>query len=440
MPREARPRWHKRRGCWYANIGAPDAKGRATEAYAPRSIGQKDEAAAWDWYRAEKAKRDTPVVAAVAEVTVDWVCEHYIAWAEERKNEGKLPAGEYRNKQRHLGIFCDVFGPRVVSSLTPDEVTAFGEAMLDDYAPVYVRNICASARAALNWAANPQRKHIPANPIKGFKAPTIPQSPHRFAERAEAAAFVGFWRTRTPRTDQEGGPLVASRYDRLTLLLERCLIRTGARPKELCRLKWADIKWDGWTTSAGHVCAKAVLPYTRWKAGKKTGKHRTIYFTPVLTRALRRQLDRIPLNDEWVFVHRGGRGGKGAIEPWRDGSTLSKTVRRVRGELVTLQAATRKRIEEGEPVKAWERRRAAVVVREEGDNRLVNYRWRHTAISTLLMHGVDVATVAELTGTSPDMIYKHYGHLLDSHLQVAAEKLLHGPKRSKPRAAPAVQA
>jgi integrase len=61
---------------------------------------------------------------------------------------------------------------------------------------------------------------------------------------------------------------------------------------------------------------------------------------------------------------------------------------------------------------------------DEGENRLVNYRWRHTAISTLLMLGVDVATVAELTGTSPDMIYKFYGHLLDEHLRGAAEKLM----------------
>jgi hypothetical protein len=35
-----------------------------------------------------------------------------------------------------------------------------------------------------------------------------------------------------------------------------------------------------------------------------------------------------------------------------------------------------------------------------------------------------VPTVAELTGTSPDMIYRHYGHLLDSHLTAAAEKMI----------------
>jgi integrase len=74
-----------------------------------------------------------------------------------------------------------------------------------------------------------------------------------------------------------------------------------------------------------------------------------------------------------------------------------------------------------------ERRRAAVKVRDERHDRLVNYRWRHTAISTLLMLGVDVPTVAELTGTSPEMINKHY-----SHLAAAAEKLV-GRKSGRPR-------
>jgi len=126
MPREARPRWHKTRGCWYGNIGRPDGTGRASEAYAPRSIGPKDEAAAWDWFRAEKARREAPVVAVVTEVTVRRVCEHYLAWAEGRKDEGKLPVTEYRNKQRHLGIVCHSLGRRAVSSLTPDDMAAFG--------------------------------------------------------------------------------------------------------------------------------------------------------------------------------------------------------------------------------------------------------------------------------------------------------------------------
>jgi integrase len=134
-----------------------------------------------------------------------------------------------------------------------------------------------------------------------------------------------------------------------------------------------------------------------------------------------------PPHPLFVFVQAGGRGGKGAGEPWPSGSRLSKTILKVRRELIARQVALRERIQAGDPtVKPWERRLAAVPVADEGHNRLVNYRWRHTAISTLLMLGVDVPTVAELTGTSPEMIYKTYGHLLDAHLAAAAEKTIGG--------------
>jgi len=422
MPRKAGARWHKGKKRWYANIGEVDSKGRATEVYAPETIGEKDEGAAWEWLKTERARRDN-VVPVVIENSVDWVFERYLKWYEDRVKEGKHSITEQRNKQRHLGMFCDVFGTRPVPSVSPEEVTAFGEDLLSDYSPVYARNVCASARAAFNWAAKAPQRLIADNPIRGYRAPMIPRSPERHAETIEAAAFIGYWRTRTPRT------YTLSRYERLTILLERCLINTGCRPKELCRLKWEDIKWNAWQTPAGHSAAKAIIPYRRWKAGKVTGKPRTIYFSPLLSRALRRVFDRTPPNSEWVFVHHGGFAGRGMNEPWEDGSTLSITVKRIRTELIARQESIRERIRGGEDVRSAERKLAEVLIQDKGDNRLVNYRWRHTAISTLLMHGVDVATVAQLTGTSPDMIYKHYGHLLDSHLQVAAEKLFRRSKR-----------
>jgi integrase len=118
-----------------------------------------------------------------------------------------------------------------------------------------------------------------------------------------------------------------------------------------------------------------------------------------------------------------GRGGKGANEPWPSGSRLSKTILRVRRLLIAHQDELRARAGRGEHLAPWESRLARVSVRDEGHDRLVNYRWRHTAASTLLMLGVDIPTVAELLGTSPDMLYRHYGHLLDAHLRSAAEKL-----------------
>jgi integrase len=423
LPRPAKPRWKESHRRWFANIGEPDERGRRREIYAPASIGEKDEQDAWAWFREMKAQIEARVARVdTTAVSVDWVCEHYLAWAEKRRDEGKLPETEYRNKCRHLGIFADSLGPRVVDTLSPDDMSSFAEGLLAVYSPTYARNVCATARAAFNWAV--RIRHIPQNPIRGYKAPTIPRSPARFAERAEAAIFLGYWRGLADRQTSRG------RYDRLTILLERALIRTGARPKELCRLQWQDIRWNGWTTSTGHPAAKAILPPSRWKAGKATGKPWTIYFTPTLSRALRRILDRGMAGSEWVFVHGGGRGGRGAGAPWKSGSDLSKTILRVRRKLIAHQVEIRATLEAGQGVKPWEARRAAVPVADAGHDRLVNYRWRHTAISTLLMCGVDVSTVAELTGTSPDMVYRYYGHLLDRHIQTAAEKLA-GPRRSR---------
>jgi integrase len=309
------------------------------------------------------------------------------------------------------------FGTRSASGLDVGEFEDWLAALGVSYAPTYVRNLGACVQAAFRWSTRARPPLLATNPIEGASLPTVPRSSPRFAERAEAAAFLRFWlRFRDRKT-------VRGRYDRATVLLERCLIRTGARPKELAVLRWSDIAFNAWKTPAGHFGAKAVLPPDRWKAGKKTGKPRTIFFPPALARALRRLRDRGPTSDEAVFIHGAGAGGRGAGKPWRNGAILSRAVMRMRRRLISLQVEIRGRVESGGKVKPWEARLASVAVSDVGDNRLTNYRFRHTAISTLLMHGVDVPTVAELVGTSPEMIYRTYGHLLDSHLAAAAAKL-----------------
>jgi integrase len=285
MPRQPKPRWSRSHRRWYANIGEAGPDGRRREVYAPPSIAERDEAGAWEWFRAERARLEAEAApVGVDRITVKWACEHYLAWAETRVAEGRLDSGEYSNKVRHLTIFAKALRSRICRTLTPDDMTAFAEGLLAGYSPTYARNVCATAVAALNWAV--KARHLDVNPVRGYKAPSVPRSAARFAERAEAAAFVGFWRSRARRDTERG------RHDRRTLLLERVLIRTGARPKEVCKLQWADIRWDGWASASGHVCAKAVIPYDRWKSGKKTGKPRTIYLTPMLTHALRRLRDR----------------------------------------------------------------------------------------------------------------------------------------------------
>ncbi|WP_422931146.1 hypothetical protein [Singulisphaera sp. PoT] len=166
MPRAPEPRWKPDHRLWYAAIGPPDKRGRATEIYAPSSIGELDKEQAWEWFRSEKRKREAEVEATTSDTAlVSYVFEHYLARCEQRVADGKLPIEEYRNKSRHLGIGSLILGMSAARTLTPYDLTAFGESLLDSYAPMYVRNVCATIRASLNWAT--KEKLIESNPVKG---------------------------------------------------------------------------------------------------------------------------------------------------------------------------------------------------------------------------------------------------------------------------------
>jgi integrase len=418
MAQTAKPQWHKKANLWYANIGPKDNNGRRTEVYAPGTIERRDEGSAWRWFYEAKARQDaaeTPI--APRSITVEQFCQLYLKHAENLVAKGKLTREHYRSKAIHVGHLSGHYGGRIAAQMTTHDVEDFiGRMQEQGCKPNYVANICSTVSAAFNWGK--RMKHWPESPVKGFSVPPVPIAPERFASRDEAATWLRFLWRRTK------AGLAASRYDRIHALMQKAMIRTGARPKELCCLLWTDLKWAGWKTPQGISCAKAIIPASRWKSGDTTGKPRTIIFSPSLTRALRRLEAKPDRHPTHVFVHGRGRGGKGAGEPWKDGSTVSKTVCRLRRELIAIQEKIRVRIRKGAAVEDRERRLAAVEIVDDGDNRLVNYRWRHTAASTLLMMGVDVPTVAELLGTSPEMIYRNYGHLLSDHLEAAAHKLM----------------
>ena len=109
---------------------------------------------------------------------------------------------------------------------------------------------------------------------------------------------------------------------------------------------------------------------------------------------------------------------------------LSKALLRIRRELIARQAAIQARVATGATVRPSEAWLASVPVRDTGADRATAYRFRHTAASSLLMAGVDMLTVAELLGTSPEILFRHYGHVLDGHLTAAAEHTIIG-RRSK---------
>jgi integrase len=54
---------------------------------------------------------------------------------------------------------------------------------------------------------------------------------------------------------------------------------------------------------------------------------------------------------------------------------------------------------------------------------VVLYSLRHTAISEMMRAGIDVFTVAKLTGTSVSMIEKNYGHLRHDEVKAKLDKI-----------------
>lgn len=141
---------------------------------------------------------------------------------------------------------------------------------------------------------------------------------------------------------------------------------TGARPIEMRELEWSQIAAD---------CATAIL--RKHKTAKKKNRPRVIYFNGFAQTILRRHKQAIGP----VFVNSRG-------ERW----TKDALCRRLKnlGQRVSVDVSA--------------------------------YAYRHSYITRALLNGIDPATVAELTGTSVEMISRNYGHLdkAKEHLAKAA--------------------
>lgn len=418
MSRDAKVRWIDKVKAWRSDVGPRSPKsGRRMPVYFRRgedgsqlSNNKASERAArrlLEKYLDARDEHEFFGNLGLADPTVEQL---RLLWLSHVKRSGTKETHQVCRSA--IGQFCafahqgTVYRDRRASTLTTTDVTRFLNAkQAQRRKPNYLAKLAGVVQAMLNWAADPQADRNPerllpaGNPIRGMKAPTVPDSPERFADVKTLATFLrGWWRL--TRTKKSKGRM--RRYDRLTVLLIRCLIQTGARPGELCKAEWGDVDWEAARTSAGHPFGRITLPPERWKAGKKTGKSRTVYLTPTLTRALRREFGRPDRHPTHLFWHVRRREGVGDSEPWTSAALGART-RKVRRKLGA---------------------------EDEGPNRIVNYLFRHTAASRGLMRGLDPVTVAALLGTSPAMLAKHYGHILNSHLAGAAETLA-GARRPK---------
>ncbi len=72
---------------------------------------------------------------------------------------------------------------------------------------------------------------------------------------------------------------------------------------------------------------------------------------------------------------------------------------------------------------AWRDEVKAAAAKAKLPQSTVAYTIRHSLITDLVQGGVDIFTVAKLSGTSVKMIEQHYGHLQQDHARSALEKL-----------------
>jgi integrase len=331
------------------------------------------------WFADLKA---SPAVSPSGMLDLGMLCEQYLEWDRDRVKTKQRDANGHKGTRIKLKRACALFVEnQQVGAILIDQFTAGNfEGILDRLRAEglkdgYLREIGSAIKTVFQWATRDtghRTKLIQESPVKDCKLPVVPIAEHRFAERVEAVSWLQWLRHR----------VAAKKIDHSFLLLQRCLIYTGARPSEWAWARWPEINW-----------ATGRLVREEWKAGKKTGKVRRIIIPRRLRRTLRRAYDRAKSKNDLMFTTRRG-------NRWTS-SNLSTVTQRYRDAAI----------------------KDGILLADVGPDRLTNYRWRHTAISTLLMEGVDVATVAEMTGTSIIMIQRHYGHLLAGHLDAAAEKL-----------------
>jgi len=353
---------------------------------APRSIGPKDQLGALTWHKSI-VEGSMPVT--VGNLRVADLCELYLAWDEKRVSANQRDSRSHDLTVIKLTRVCAtvVDGVKVGKLPATSIERQHLETMLLEWqgekkangkrlSTNYCRDLGSTFKAVFNWAVG--KKLVQVYPFTKCPLPPAPKAASRYASRSEAAQWLRFlWRKGL----------------RDFAFLQRCLIHCGARPSELTRATWEEINWNGWKDKAGH--SGAIITRTEWKSARKTGEDRRVYLPASLCRSLRRRMKGLPDPDSNpIFT-------SPRHQPWT-ASNLATTTQRF------LKQA----IDAGVPL-----------LKDKGPDRLVNYRWRHTATSSLLMHGVPIAVVGKLLGTSAKMISEVYGHILDGPLADAASQL-----------------
>ncbi len=375
MARKSKVWWWSARRCWACTIEGK----RVTD---KSGIPEDDVIGANQWYRSI-CGRDG--VIPYGTHTVEDLCEEYTAWDAERVRNQERDRTAQRCMAFRLRRICRTtvkgiplrdYRASYVTTECVDAANLAWQRLSGSTLPLkpsYRRELVSSLLTVFRWASRSRGGRMPllaSNPLAGYILPKTGAADEKFAERSEAAAWLRWlWRNNVSRD---------------YVLLQRCLIHTGARPSEWTRATIGEINWQ--------AKPLPILSRKEWKNSRKTGAVRRIYIPEKLCMPLKR-LTEGKRKEDWIFVNNAG-------TPWIN-TTLSRATKIYRNRAAKEVAS----------------------ISEAGQNRLTCYRWRHTAASNLLMSGVDIATTAKLLGTSVEHVARTYGHLQDGHLAAAARRM-----------------
>lgn len=394
MARPGGPWYWAAKDRWAATIG-----GRRT--LAPKDVAKGDRLAALAWYAATAAAAAEAAEAA-AVLTVGDGLEAYLRDYKARAAAGDVTPDTFRIMSGMMTIACRVMvAGRPFRTLPAAEVGAdtldavmaawaTGRRLRGDCGRAHLAKNRRKLQTAFRWmAANgivPEYKLGESAPIPK----TAPET--ELCTRRHAARWLQWLRRSQAR-----------HIDAQFILLQRLLIKTGARPSELHRATWSDVAWAAGRTPRGETYG--VLTRLEWKSGKATGQPRRIILPPAALRPLRRRYEAVaPSPADLIFRTWDGK-------PWA-ADMLSKYCRR---SLAAAAAA------------GWD-------LPAKGPGRIRPYQWRHAAASKLVADGVDLPTTAKLLGTSVKMLLQTYVHT-DAERLISAAMSLTRPNPPATRAA-----
>jgi integrase len=288
------------------------------------------------------------------------VCELFLQHISTRRSAGTLWM-----RQKYLAAFTDALGDVRIRDLTRFAVDAWIDQMRQwrthphtgkqtRWANGSIRNALSSIQAAFNWAS--KSGLITKNPLGALPTPT--------ARSRGREALTG--RTPAERAANHQKILAAAPKSLRPLLV--CLEATGCRPGELMNATAADFDAD-----LGAIVYYANDTRLEGEFAHKTARHgkdRIIFLTGEALEIVRGLVEKYPAGP--LFRTRKGTAWKGT---------------KVGNRFDLIRKAI-------------------------GIQKLTPYSYRHTFATAWLEQGESVDILAELLGNSPDIIRKHYSHLL----------------------------